>query len=334
MFCKFLPVTKDFRRANMYYMKDGRYFYYPFIFVSPFVSGFDCTRDVFPDAKLIISDSGGYQLKAGTKTKADWDSVLQFQERIANIGLTLDIPPVTVKGNNHEYFDESIFNECMEKSVINAERMIEYKVNEKMKTFAVLQGRNYDFIDTWHRAITRNHDYDGFAIPILHIQKQDHVKQFCEQLEFVKSLDTDFHFLGNCTRLATLVFSRLANISKRQFTFDSSTAANALRYGTYYDPYFFIPISLSKYPSKRVNFKIDGRLPCDCPVCSNHTVRQLAYNPMLSMMHNIYIIQRFNEYSSVITKDDDEFRELLEIIVNLKHKKYFEEIVKGVLKVL
>jgi len=71
----YLPVSitfnrSDWRYAMHWYKKDYNeytqklhYFYYPKLFVSPFVTGMDCTREKdFPQAELITADSGGYQI--------------------------------------------------------------------------------------------------------------------------------------------------------------------------------------------------------------------------------------------------------------------------------
>ena len=92
-----------------------------------------------------------------------------------------------------------------------------------------------------------------------------------------------------------LVYARLAHILKKKFTFDSSTASNAILLGHYYEPRYHHCMNFTKKEIGRVKFPLDSKPPCDCPICSKHTVGHLINNPHLMMLHNIYVLKNFNE---------------------------------------
>jgi len=331
----FTPVTANYKRKNMHWERDNRYFYYPSLFVSPFVTGTDCTKNDFQGASLIIADSGGYQLKTGIARKVDWYEILQFQERIADVGLTLDVPPLSKKGRL-EYYDKSRYEKCLQQSTINANRMLEHKTNKSMKTYAVIQGKDFDDAYKWFNNITKDHDFDGYAIPIAEIKNVGDIQSFYDQIRLAKEINTDFHFLGNCTQLSMLIYSRLAQITRKNYTFDSSTASNAIRYGQYFEPHYHHRMRFTKNEEHRVKFDLDKRPPCYCPICSKHTVRQLINNPMLTMLHNVYVLKEFNEYSFTVVQDYNEFSWLLKKIVesNSKYQKHSKEIIRLITSLL
>ena len=196
--------------------------------------------------------------------------------------------------------------------------------------YAVIQGRSYKYAKKWYKAITKDHEFDGYALPIVLIENRDDVKRFYEQMKFVKSLDRNFHFLGNCNQLSMLLYSRLAYLTKKKYTFDSSTASNALQYGVYYEPRHHHPLNFTKNEKTRVNFPIDGSAPCNCPVCEQHTIREMIGNPFLMMNHNVYIIKEFNKHANIFVHDDSQFNWFLKKIVstNELYKPYSKELIK------
>jgi hypothetical protein len=332
-----MPVIEDYRWDNMSWRENSIYFYYPYAFVSPFVTKFHKNRSAFPGAKLIIADSGGFQLKVGTRKEANWYEILQFQEGIADINFTLDIPPISLSGNNR-------FQKALELSVYLANNMMREKTKDAMKTFGVLHGDTFAQLQYWYNIMTYYYSYPGFAIPMIHIRGKKDVDIYCEQLKFVKSLGTDLHFLGNRSQLDMLVFSRLAYLSKKNITFDSSTASASLLYGHYIDPYLHKCLNFTKKEDGRI--QLDGKdyTGCWCPICKRHLVEELFYKPELIMLHNIFIFKSYANYASRMVQDDKLFRDLLYDILHIhpiarqktvKDKpKYLDDIVKRISNIL
>ena len=102
--CVTFGANKPDWRYNMFWYASNPYFYYPNVFVSPFVTGMETIRNKvegsdqepdFPDAKFIIADSGGFQItshRSGISFSAL--DILSWQENkvCADVAFTLDVP--------------------------------------------------------------------------------------------------------------------------------------------------------------------------------------------------------------------------------------------------
>ena len=119
---------------------DNSYYFYGNMLVTPFVTGMDIRRRDFgsdADKLTIFADSGGYQIITMNK-KIEPIAVLLWQERIADVAFTLDVPP---HSGGQEYSDDW-FRKCMLKSNENADVMWRFKNNDDMQLWGVVQGRN------------------------------------------------------------------------------------------------------------------------------------------------------------------------------------------------
>ena len=309
----FLPVTRLVNpewNQNMHWNLPAPYFFYPYVLVTPFVTSMKRHRFHFGESadKLhIYADSGGYQIATQNKDVNVLD-ILRWQESIADIAFTVDVPLYSYDGGepNYKAYTVEFFDRCMYMSVKYADRMKEAQENSKMKLWAVLQGKNKNEILKWHKAITKNHDYDGYCIAItaaVNVNREP--LSWISQLETAHQLNTDIHFLGRCEPLLVLVLSKLSEVTGHTYTYDTSSTIVGPRFGKYYDPYFHNLIWLSNDKSKRPN--ITG-LPCDCPICSKHDLDTVASTDYLITLHNLYCRNRFNEYANKIVGDDELFR--------------------------
>jgi len=353
----FTPVTMDFGKKNMHWGKGNPFFFYPNIFVSPYTTGLNTTRDSFKGAKLIISDSGGYQLKNGTIKESellDALDVLCWQEEIADIGLTLDLPPVT------KYkIDINKWDKYLKKSVRNANIMKEEQPSN-LKLFAVLQGQSYYQLETWYKAITKDHEFDGYAVPLIRVLSYRDIPNLVEQLKFIiQNLDTNIHFLGQTSPLFMLIINRLSEITGRQYYFDSATPANAMMYGDYFAPFrtltpitcqlvngsmfeYTFPIyrltKLSYSLKKNKGVKLDslGANPCNCPYCKKYTVGMVKQNKYLRYNHNVYQMVQRNTCAGFASKHYDWFVNFLEFCLTNENRfqKHSEDIIKQLDSVL
>jgi len=328
--CRYLPVSITFnkpewRYSMFWYKKDynehtKKYhcFYYDSVFVNPFVTGWKCSREKdFPQAKYVVSDSGGYQLGAHTKgTKASSLDVLRWQENICDVGFTLDVPAYSYVSEKagYQYYTDEHFNRCMKVSNANAVKMQSHQENEKMELWGVIQGGNYDNLKRWYDNLAKDCTFPGYSIPIASTSTPRHKESWLSQLKFAKELDTNFHFLGKCEPLMVITLAKLAQKTGKYYTYDTTSAATGLMLGKYTEPYFLSALNFTKHKDC-VNFPPDSPLPCDCPVCQKFNVQQMIDGYYTLFLHNVYVRKRFNDYVNVMVQDDDVFNNLLNRIL-------------------
>lgn len=343
----YMPVSitfnkVDWRHAMHWYKKDYNehtekyhYYYYPYVFVSPFVTGMKTTREKdFPQAEHIVADSGGYQIGVHRKgVKVSALDVLRWQEKIADVAFTLDIPVHSYESEvtDYKYYTNEYFERCMIQSNNNAWKMLEAQENQKMELWGVVQGGNYQDLSKWYKALTKEHTFKGYTFPMAGSFAPKKKEDFFGQLKFAKEVDTNFHFLGRCEPLLVILLAKLSQITGHYYTYDTSTAATGLMLGKYHDPMFLSSLSFSKkIPEARVKFDMDGPPPCDCPVCSKHTVKEMIDGYYTLLLHNVYVRKKFNDFIYVMVQDDDIFREVVNKYLNLqpryqKNKKILKE---------
>ena len=329
----YLPVSITFGkpewRYRMYwykkdyneYTKKYQEFYYPHVFVNPFVTGWKCNREKdFPQAKYIVSDSGGYQLGVHTKgTKTSCLDVLRWQENIADIGFTLDTPSFSYESEvaTYRYYTEDHFKRCMEVSNKNAIKMFGAQENEKMELWAVIQGGKYDDLKMWYDDLGKACDFKGYCVPVASTSVPRKNEYWLSQLNFAKEVNTNFHFLGKCEPLLVATIAKLAQKTGKYYTYDTTSAATGLMLGKYTDPFFLMGLNFTK-KKETVNFDMDGPPPCDCPVCQKHTVKEMITEYALLFLHNVYARKRFNEYIVGMVQDDEVFNNLLNKLLDIK----------------
>ena len=336
---KYMPVSITFSRADwrfkMHWYKDNPYYYYPYVFVSPFVTGLDTNREKdFPEAKYIVADSGGYQIGVHRKgVNVSVLDVLRWQEKIADVAFTVDIPAYSYESEveKYRYYTQEYFERCMTESNKNAWKMLEAQENQKMQLWGVVQGGNYNDLKKWYDVLTKEHTFKGYTLPMASTFTPKQNEDFFGQLKFAKEVDTNFHFLGRCEPLLVIILAKLSQVTGHYYTYDTATAATGLMLGKYHDPMFLSSLSYSKKkPETRIKFDPDGPPPCDCPVCSKHTNAEMIDGYYTLLLHNVYVRKRFNDYINVMVQDDQVFNELVNKFLNLqpryqKNKKLLKQ---------
>lgn len=303
----YLPVTKfEKYKSHRYWLYDNPYFTYNNILVSPFVTGLDRSRKDFKDA-TIYADSGGYQIATqGLQVKAM--DVLHWQENIADIAFTVDVPP-------HSFGDDFTHDQfliSMKKSNENADLMWRFKVNNDMELWGVIQGRTFDECKLWYDDLTKDHDYDGYCIS-LSIHKSGTKIPWIEQLRFAKTISKRIHFLGSGSTIFALILARFSKVMKKTYTYDTSSPTAGVRWAKYMIPETFNQISFSNKERP-----ID-KLPCACPICTKYSVTDLRYNLPLVMLHNLYVQISFCELANSLT--DEQFYSYLDNLVRNESEK-------------
>jgi len=299
----YLPVTKyEKYKSHRYWLDDNPYFTYNNILVSPFTTGLNRSRNDFKNA-TIYADSGGYQI-AKQRLRVSAMHILHFQENIADVGFTVDVPP-------HSFGDytDAHFMKCMRKSNANAELMWRFKENDCMKLFSVIQGSTSWELETWYYDSIKDHDFDGYCISLSN-PKSDISMPWFRPLELAKTIKKPMHFLGSSNRLFALALARFSRIMKINYTYDTSSSTVGVRFAEYMIPTTFKQISFSS------TVRPIEKLPCSCPICSKYTVIDLRYNLPLVMLHNLYVQVSFCE--KVNSLNDDDFVTMLDNLVKNK----------------
>jgi len=327
----YLPVVKMERDDRFRFWTDKSYYFYGNMLVTPFVTGMETRRGDFgsdADKLTIFADSGGYQITTMNK-KIEPFAVLRWQEKIADVGFTLDVPPHSVCGD----YSDKMFRKCMAKSNENADIMWQYKQNDEMELWGIIQGKDIDECMDWYEDLTKEYEYDGYSVALsINVGTKDKTP-WIKQLMFAKSIPKRFHFLGWSEPLFVIVLAKLAKVMNIDYTYDTSTANIGARFGKYIDPTSFHHIWLSKKRKNRSNI---SELPCDCPVCSKHTVKDMCWVPELITLHNLFV--KFNFCNSVNTKvgDDDKFKELVNKYIqsNPTYRNHHASIVSQIMNLI
>ena len=285
----FVPVTIGGDKT-IWWSKNGKYFYYPYLMVTPFVAGIDKNRSNMniPSDTTVIADSGGYQINSSIrKNKLSPIDVIEWQEKIADIALILDYPPhITPDGANRSY-DYDYFLKCLEITKKNIDMTLSVYNPDKVKLYGVLQGRNVKFLKKWYEEMQR-YDFDGYAISMSDFGVVN-TDKLLSVLKMIKELNTNIHILGVSSSLLTLCVSRLSQEIDGMITYDSSSIFSGARWGEYY-----IDGNRNLRFTKFKKGNIINFLPCDCPVCTQHTYEDLFESYVLRNMHNLYIRVREN----------------------------------------
>jgi tRNA-guanine family transglycosylase len=288
----YLPVTKIEKYPSYRYWMKNPYFQYNNLLVTPFVTGLDKKRRHFKDS-VIYADSGGFQIAMQHKKVRAID-ILIWQQGIANVGFTVDVPPHSFE----DKYSPKQFSKCMYKSNINADLMWRFKTTD-MQLYGVIQGRTIDELSLWYNDLTKDHIYDGYCISLSINRNAKGNIPWLPQLEFAKTIDKSIHFLGSSSPVFVLVLAKFSKIMKQCYTFDTSSSNIAVRFGKYIVPKDFKQISFS------LNEKPVKLLPCSCPVCTKHSIGELRYVKELIVLHNLYTLTQFCKFANFIADFDD-----------------------------
>jgi len=283
----------------------------------------DKTRENFKNPKLTIyADSGGYQIATlGKRVRAIMD-VLHWQENIAHVGFTVDVPPHTFNNGN---YTRDQFLKCMRKSNISADLMWRFK-QTKIELWGVIQGRTDEECELWHKDLIKDHEFDGYCFS-LSTHKSKYNLPYIEQLEFAKTIPKRIHFFGYSDNIFALTLAKFSQLMKQTYTYDSSTSTIGDRYAKYIHPETFkhISFSLKERPL--------DRLPCSCPVCCKNSVTDLRYNPTIINLHNLYFKIKFCEFANLVAQNDDLFLYILQKVIH-RNSQYKKEVISKILKLL
>lgn len=276
----------------------------------------------YPNDKLLIFDSGGFQI-ASFKKKGEVCGLsaidsLRWQEANCDIGMNLDVPP-NLDGNPS--YEE--FMKALNESVENFKIFEKERKNYDMKLLNVLHGESLPLATEWYKAV-KNFKFDGYAIgmkPPFDPMLQAFGFMFLwEQGEFEKDSCKNIHFFGTSGKhvVPTIVYAASKLKKDIMVTYDSSSYNIGSIYRTYYLPFDFGPHLCfgEKFKTHNPHLK---ELPCKCPVCINiKDIKELnegdIYAGTLISLHNLYQYQYFNDILNTLIVDKELFIEYIKKI--------------------
>ena len=238
----------------------------------------------------LINDSGGFQLLTGQVPFLEPINVLRWMERNADIGMTLDVPPIDPVTLG-PLDDIVYFRKCAEKSARYYEKMYADRVSTHLQLLKVLQGGNKKELELWYK-ITNECSFDGFS---LSIKPPSDPMQVALLSSFIheKEQPKRIHILlgtGYDVIPAIIYASKLFE----NITFDSASYIVGAQYRKY-----MLPID----PKMHIQFltdKTDSRLktlPCSCPICQKLEAHNLYGNGsrigVAISIHNLWVMKEY-----------------------------------------
>lgn len=236
-------------------------------------------RHQIRDDVLFFGDSGGFQVlqhKLGNlkdpniSTTLTWKKVIEWQLRVCDIAMTLDIPTPRAW---MQIKDKKIFEDRLDESTQNAQAMLKYKedhigeaYNPDFKLFNCIHGVFYKDMERWNDVTTNDHDfeYDGFSLSTSSIMKYVLALRLGFAMEHSKG--KPYHLLGVSSPQPLTLIAHANKYTDTQIYFDSSSASTGRmirKYMIFWD-FSGNGMTLSEKP-KYHDFKT---LNCPCPVCS------------------------------------------------------------------
>jgi hypothetical protein len=117
--------------------------------------------------RVLMCDSGGFQLATGVVKSIDPVGIIDVQNRIADIGFILDVPTMRKTSDGHGMLglkndaSEEYLKECLEKTIKHIR--LGAKIDKLFKYYMVIQGSIYNHIVKWYEAIKDEDKFYGFA---------------------------------------------------------------------------------------------------------------------------------------------------------------------------
>ena len=281
------------------------YFQYPHLFIT-YADGknwYDLRKEwSIPEDVDVMADSGGFQFLSGRLTMLDPVDVIEWQNRNANRGMALDLPPYT-SPSKKELKD---FEDYMYKSVLNYKVMYERR-KESMLLYAPIHGIDDKTLEEWKNATDAVGDWDAYAFASPHDPLE-----YIRRIKFIieHKIEKPIHFLMAGGTLPYLLLARFSIFYPYQITVDSSTFSTLMKeYGFIIDLVRQRVITIGKSESSARN-----RIGCLCPVCQQtKDLNNEKFNELgIIAFHNMYmLIWRFEFLSSIASENYQVLKEVI-----------------------
>jgi len=257
---------------------------------------------------LVVGDSGGFQILTG---KIDWlepISILRWQEANCDIGIALDVPPVS---SINSIPNSSFVEKCAEKSARNYEIAERNRRSDKLILLKPLQGTKLEHLEIWYNS-TKSIELDGYALAPKPI---DDPMVFALQVIFIHEREEQERthiFLGSGLHVIPVII--YSTYFFKSVTFDSTVPSTYGANRIY--TIFYAPTSFRiQIPSRR-NPPNMRRLPCDCPVCSKVSYADFCKGENdavgLFVLHNLFTFLKYIHVLDALCDDKDLFLQYVE----------------------
>jgi tRNA-guanine family transglycosylase len=280
-------------------------------------------RNEIRDEVLFFGDSGGYQLlqyklnKLEDKNipeKLTWKKVINWQMKVCDIGMTLDIP---TSRQWNETKNKKIFEDRLKESKKNALSMLEYKnkhieeaYNPDFRLFNCIHGEFYDDMMRWYKETTDNHnyEYDGFSLSTSSKMKYLLPLRLGFAMEY--SVGKPFHILGLSSPNLLPLIAYANKYTNTQIYFDSSSTSfgKRIRKQMYIWDFGGNGIRLKE------NIEYNGfrGIECTCPICKQLDRPEDLWklgtiSGTLISLHNLYWMTNYTEFISNYVYCNEEF---------------------------
>ena len=272
----------------------------------------------FPDDKILITDSAGFQMasfrKRGEKCEIEPIDSLRWQEQNGNICMNLDIPPTLDKVPTYEEFMDAL-----NISIKNFELFERERKNYDMKLYNVLHGETLELMELWYSKV-KHFKFDGWATGVKPpydpmIQAMALVFLW-EKGELDKDSCYGLHIFGTSGKnvVPTIVYFA-SKLQGKLVTYDSSSYNVGSIYRTYYMPFDIGPHFFfgDKFSKANPHLK---ELPCECPVCKSvKSIDDLntkdIYAGTLLSLHNMHQYIYYNNMLNKIVHEKELFMNYL-----------------------
>lgn len=254
---------------------------------------------------LFVADSGGWQI-ASQGAKIDPIDILRWQEHNADIGFTLDVPPVE-PGTYVSYVDFEKFKRCVEIAKRNYEIAHRNRKSEDLIIYKVIHGGSVKELDYFANEV-KDTEFDGIA----YSPKPPVPMGIALQLAYGYNRgDKDVHMFTG-TGLNTIPVVVFAKKFYNKLTFDSSSfSVQGARYRSYCN-FFYLASGIDFGKGYTSTLK---KLPCVCPVCLLATVDDLNKEGSLPggliALHNLYITLQYIYILSILADSYEDYIKFL-----------------------
>jgi len=254
---------------------------------------------------LFIADSGGWQITT-QKVKIDAHDILRWQEHNADVGLTLDVPPVYAESRK-VYTDMADFQHCVEMSKKNCEIMHRSWKSEDLELLKVIHGVEPEQLDIWYKA-HEDLEFSGLAFS----PKPPNEMSIATLLAYGIEKEAKKVHMFTGTGLGTSPVVIYAKKYFERLTYDSSTFSSQ---GAKMRAYF-MPQDLSgRIMFGRAYNSTFKRLPCTCPVCQLSTIDDMNAEGScpggLIALHNLWVYLMYCNFIDSLADSKPDLMEYL-----------------------
>jgi hypothetical protein len=236
--------------------------------------------------KLILQDSGGFQMATGKTDFVCPEYVLEKHRNNADIGVTLDIPIYP--------FTHAITAETIPRVASVTERTNRYFLKSGYSSFMNLNhGRNIKERLKWMESTQKKAPGVALCIGGFISNNRRKVLPKAFAATVVKLIQASgyryFHVLGVSTSWQQIILASIAHRYKVLITSDSTSWLTLARRGCLITPNY----DVYQLPKSKPGHKTDKLLNCVCPACSIFQYEALySHNTRFALVHNLLAADR------------------------------------------